>query len=60
MSAFSRNAVRGRWTAVPGFGGGVDVAFLRLAVGYLSVCYLFVLFMSFCGVFCYVCSCSFC
>lgn len=45
---------------VVGFGGGVGVDFLRLAVGYLSVCYLFVLFMSFCGVFCYVCSRSFC
>lgn len=66
-------AAIGRWRAswgvlawcavsidVVGFGGAVGVAFLRLAVGYLSVCYLFVLFMSFCGVFCYVCSYSFC
>ena len=73
LPGFWRCASMGRWRAswgvlawgavsidVVGFGGDVGVDFLRLAVGYLSVCYLFVLFMSFCGVFCYVCSCSFC
>lgn len=52
------------WCAVSidvvGFGGGVGVAFLRLAVGRLHACYLFVLVLSFYGVFCLVCSCSYC